>query len=223
MEHLFHKDWTDKRVSKIVNIFGKSWFYKKNILELGACHGDVGIRFLNLGANVRFTDARADNLDHLVDKLKSYSFHPKVSILNQENDYNLGRYDLTVHMATLCHISNWRQDLRNAVLHSNAMILETSVMPIKGSHEREYKPLNHKYGPFTECMMKEFTEDAVEEQLKLLDCKFLKIVDADLNTKGWSTQVSMFHALYDWSYDDIKKSTENEIYSYRRMWLVLKD
>ena len=223
MKQLFHDDWTNKRVSKIVNIFGKNWFYGKNILELGSCHGDVGIQFLKLGANVHFTDARAWNLSILSDNLKSYSLTPNTSIVNQENEYHLGDYDLVIHMATLCHISNWRQDLRSAVNHAKTIILETSVMPVEGIHEREYSPYNHNYGPFTTDMMKEFTEDAVEDELRSLGCQFLKITDSELNSYGWSGTNVMYHNVYDWTYENVKKSTSFEIFSHRRMWLVVKD
>ena len=73
------KDWTEKRVRKIISIFGKDWFHHKKILELGACHGDVGLEFLKLGADVLFTDARESNLKILHDKwtneLEGYVLH----------------------------------------------------------------------------------------------------------------------------------------------------
>lgn len=221
MKQLFHSEWTNKRVKKIIDIFGKNWFYEKNILELGACHGDVGIQLLTLGANVHFTDARMDNLSIACEKLKDCAIDANVSVLNQENVYDLGHYDLVVHMATLCHISNWRQDLQCATNHSNLMILETSVMPIEGSFEREYQPYDHSYGPFTKNTMHEFTESAVEDELKNLGCAFIKITDSDLNCYGWSHNNVMFHNVYDWKYNDVKDSKDNKIFSYRRMWLVL--
>ena len=86
MNFLFYEDWYKKRVSKIINIFGQDWFAGKNILELGACYGDIGIELTKLGAEVTFADAREENLDVIKNKFKIYNYSPNLLLLNQEEN-----------------------------------------------------------------------------------------------------------------------------------------
>ena len=66
----FFTEHKNNRVQKIISIYGSDWFKGKSILELGACHGDIGIEFIKLGAEVTFCDIREENLNEIINSLR---------------------------------------------------------------------------------------------------------------------------------------------------------
>ena len=99
MKHLFYEEFKNKRVKKIENIFGRDWFCGKSILELGAAHGDVGLHFLKLGAEVIFTDIREEYLQSIKDKVKDLNYTAYTLQIDQNKRYDLGhKFDLVIHM-----------------------------------------------------------------------------------------------------------------------------
>lgn len=218
---MFHEDWTNRRLAKIKSIFGADWFYDKSILELGACHGDIGIHLLKMGSKVHFTDARKSNLEEINIRLQPFLYRPKVSILNQENEYHIGKYDLVIHAGVLYHIKNWKQDLACALSHAPITILETSVLPEPIRKEIISDAVDSFYGPYCKGSITKFTAASVEAELNRLGCKFIRFYDKELNSSGWSLNDVMYHNIYDWTYDNIKMSTKYNIYDYRAFWLIL--
>jgi len=225
MKHLMYKDWTEKRVNKIKNIFGKDWFHHKKILELGACHGDVGMEFLKLGADVLFTDARESNLKLLYNNLKEINFNPKIKILDQNKNYNLKeKYDLILHLGVLYHIKNWKKDLENCLKHTNKLILESLVCPIKSTKSTTENSYIYRYNSI-DGIESIFTQEDVEKYLSKLGCKFIRLDTADLNTNwSWMNEEKRVRKIYDWSYESIKSYIYDpkDSTQFRRMWIVLK-
>ena len=220
-----YKDWTEKRVNKIKNIFGKDWFHHKKILELGACHGDVGMEFLKLGADVLFTDARESNLKLLYNNLKEINFNPKIKILDQNKNYNLKeKYDLILHLGVLYHIKNWKKDLENCLKHTNKLILESLVCPIKSTKSTTENSYIYRYNSI-DGIESIFTQEDVEKYLSKLGCKFIRLDTADLNTNwSWMNEEKRVRKIYDWSYESIKSYIYDpkDSTQFRRMWIVLK-
>jgi hypothetical protein len=232
MNHLFHQHYTQRRLKKITDVLGNGWFEKKSVLELGAAHGDVGVELMKLGANVTFSDVREEHLESIKEKL---FFEPQTVIINQNNPYDLHKkFDLVLHLAVLCHIENWKQDLASALNHSNLMFLETAVDPRKGSVDSFNPPSNFMYDGFN-CKQPLFTQESVEAVLTSLGCKFIRFDCSELNsTWSWLTKDTMIKQVYDWSYDSLPYYVHKELKSnqtsvgvdyklhFRRMWLVLK-
>ena len=54
MKYLMYENWTKKRIDAILKQFGEDSFNRATMLEMGACHGDIGIEFMKLGADVAF-------------------------------------------------------------------------------------------------------------------------------------------------------------------------
>ena len=135
MKRIFYDEWKNKRVNKIENIFGRDWFCGKSVLELGAAHGDIGIHFLKLGADVLFADVRIEHLRNINQKLFELNHNTKTIVLNQNKRYDLERkFDLILNTGVLYHLENWKQDLECAMNHTNVMILE-SVVSMKKDKE----------------------------------------------------------------------------------------
>ena len=213
MKHLFYEEFKNKRVKKIENIFGRDWFCGKSILELGAAHGDVGLHFLKLGAEVIFTDIREEYLQSIKDKVKDLNYTAYTLQIDQNKRYDLGhKFDLVIHMAVLYYLENWKQDLECAMKHTDCMILDTHL---------------NKEGIA-------FTQDDVEGHLKDLGCKFIRLDTSDLNTDwSWLTNGQMIKHKYDWTYESLEyqKPNSNFLNSqlppkygvwFRRFWMVLK-
>lgn len=219
MHHVFFDEWLDKRVSKIKNIFGSDWFTNKKILEVGACHGDLGIEFLKLGADVLFTDARSENLEFIKDKLQNLSYNPRIKILDQNVDYNLNqKFDLVLHLGLLYHLSNWKENLKTVLNHTNCMILESLVYPFELDEEILQKSNTYKYDNVN-GYNPVFSQEQVEQCLIDLGCKFIRFDNKDIDTGySWLYNDRLLRNLYSWKYgDNICSNTH-----YRRMWLVLR-
>jgi hypothetical protein len=217
MKHLFYEDWTNKRVKRLIDIFGKSWFKGKTVLELGSAHGDIGIELLKLGADVTFTDVRNEHLESIVNRLRDMNFSPKVCRINQNESYDLlATFDLILHIGVLYHVENWQQDLECALKHSNTMILESAVHPSPS--------LKHPiYGPY-ECDNPSLTEEGIEEHLTNLGCKFLRFDILELDSIGhWLTTDVRDNHHYSWNQNNVNNSQHyGEVNHYRRYWLVLR-
>lgn len=220
MKYMFYDDWTRRRVTRIINIFGSSWFNNKTILELGAAHGDIGIEFLRLGADVTFSDARIEHLTSITDRLKPFGYIPKCVSINQNKEYNLSKmFDLVLHLGTLYHIENWKQDLQSVMSHTNMMILETIVDPSQGKVPQTNMP-HPVYGPYN-CKNSHFTQEQVEQHLKDLGCKYVRFDDPSLNSTGWINKDSKDNHWYNWTYENFESMKDEGFNQYRRMWLVI--
>ncbi len=235
MKNLFFDEWNEKRVKKIIDVLGKYWFKGKTIHDLGCAHGEVGEEFLRLGAHVEFSDLRQENLDELDKRFKELQYKPISRIINQEEKYNLSRnFDLLIHFGLLYNIKNWKQDLECALKHSNMMFLESIVIPKRGHEEVTLQriPKTSKDASMVEYVGENGewylrTPEVIEDYLTELGCKFISFDDPELNTAGWMNHKMLSHNIYDWNYDAQHKNIElkepfNEIYLYRKMWLVIK-
>lgn len=230
MEMFFYPKWKQKRVEKIIKIFGEDWFVGKKILELGACHGDIGLEFEDLGAIVYFSDARKENLEKIKERTTKNIPKNRIIILNQNYEYDLGiKFDLVLHLAVLNHVENWKQDLKCALKHSDIMILETPVSKIfQKDYEENNNPENLLYSSFN-SKNSIFTQESVEKTIHDLGYSFIRFDDNNLNSSTkvpddlpWRDGWDYMSLIYDWSYEDLKLK-EKDFTVHRRMWLITKD
>jgi len=229
MNNIFYDEWYKNRVNRIIDILGEDWFSGKKLLELGACHGDIGIEFLKLGADVEFTDVRQENLDVIKGKLNYDEYTPKTSILNQNFEYNLNnKFDLILHLGVLYHIENWQQDLKCAMNHTDMMFLETVVSPFKDIPDMLRDGGNHKYDGYN-CKEPLFTQESVEKTLTDLGYHYIRFDNKSLNTNwNWLRNDCLVRHIYDWDYSNSQllinsqHSSIEKLTHLRRFWLVLK-
>lgn len=229
MNTAFYEEWKQKRVNKIVNIFGSDWFAFKNVLELGACYGDIGYEFIKLGSNVTFVEGRQSNINILKKRLNGKHIEPNVLCLDQNQPYSFNlKYDLVLHLGVLYHLENWQQDLTCAINHAKIMILETVVSTAKNQSAEPSIATTYgddsKYTGLTERSVVP-TQEEIEQHLINSNCKFVRLDTADLNTSwSWSDETQIRH-VYDWKYRNIHMYTNpsfpKSILHYRRMWLIL--
>lgn len=228
MKCIFYEDWFKKRVNKVISIFGRDWFVDKSILELGACHGDIGIEFLKLGADVTFSDAR---IQHLYDIKHKVNFAPKIVVLDQNKPYKLDKqFDIVLHFGMLQYIEDWRRDLSCALDHTDTLILETLVHPVKDSEEFFIESENHHYSD-TGSRNVRFTQEAIEDFLISRNCKFIRLDTCELNCDyNWMYEDRKIRHVYDWTYEKYNTGVYEEqwvngVYygtHFRRMWVIIK-
>lgn len=230
MKSLFYHQYSQKRIEKIINIFGETWFQNKRILELGCAHGDIGIEFLKLGSDVVFSDVRLEYLEDIDKRLKDqYNFNAGFAVLDNDNDYDLQqKFDLVLHMGLLYHLPNWRNDIKNTLKHSNLVILESTVTTnIKENNTMlELNSFDKDYGY---CGNKNtrmyFTQEEVEKELTSNGCKFLRLDDKELNVENQWVDNQKITLIYDWTYDKYNSGYYNLIDGnvwFKRFWIVMK-
>ena len=235
MKRLFYEEWQQKRLNKIINIFGEDWFAGKKVLELGSCYGDIGIPLLKLGAHVTFTDLRENYLEAIKEKVIDLNGNLapcEFKQLNQENIYNLNQqYDLVLHLGVLYHIKNWKQDLKCAISHGKYCILEsivaakpdingdTELVPTKNFDEYSGDGGNRSL----------FSAESVESQLAIAGNKYIRFDTRDLNTNiSWNSE-GYIQMLYDWKFPTAIHYRNNMVLNnqsvnvcFRRFWFVMR-
>lgn len=223
-----HEDWYKKRLQKILNIFGKDWFAGRQILELGACHGNIGIELAKLGAVVTFADVRNEHLESIDDKIKNYGIKYFLKNLNQEEKYNLEQtYDLTLHLGVLNHLINWRQDLECSLNSSKLMILETLVNPVMvPDMVKNINPLEFmkQYHGLQE-KISYVCQESIETQIKKNNCSFIRFDNEELDSNiSWDG--TLMKHVFSWDYNNkVKSFMKNGEYvnvQHRRFWLICK-
>jgi len=227
MKYLFYEDWTEKRVNTIIDYFGKEWFYLKNILELGACHGDIGLQFLKLGSHVTFSDVRLELLKNIRDRLQQhYNYNALTKQINNNFPWVYDeKVDLILHLGLLYNIKNWKEDLSNCFRYTNQMILESKVDPVSNYQDPEnIYPIHPIYGPY-KTSESNFTDIEVEHYLKSIGCEYTRLNNEKLNSRGWIHQDYMVHHIYVWdenNYKSFKPILYKNLFHFRRMWYVKK-
>jgi 2-polyprenyl-3-methyl-5-hydroxy-6-metoxy-1,4-benzoquinol methylase len=230
MKSLFYEQYYKKRLNKIVNIFGETWFQNKRILELGCAHGDIGMEFLRLGSEVVFSDERMEYLEDIDKRLKDlYNYSAGFALIDNDNDYDLNqKFDLVIHMGLLYHLQNWRNDITNALNHSNLMILESTVAANVAQNNTVLN-LNDFDTVYGYCTKKNtrtyFTQEEVERELTNNGCKFLRLDDSELNVENQWLNNQKISFIYDWTYEKYisgcYEQMEGNVW-FKRFWLVMK-
>lgn len=203
-----YDDWREKRVRKIVKIFGESFFENKTLLELGAGTGKNGKMFEQMGSKVTYAEARQEHLNVLLEN----DPHAETILLDQDYEWNLNRkFDVIVHWGVLYHLRNWRQDLICATQHSNLIFLE-SLVSVSEDPEHEIILQEEGYDQAINGFGSRPSAPMIEAHLNQLGCKFTRYDDSDLN--------SSFHQ-YDWIVSET--NPEDVAMGCRRFWIVEKE
>jgi SAM-dependent methyltransferase len=116
--------WQEKRVTHVMDHYGRGWFADKRVLELACGYGDIGIYFTMLGADVTFSDARQEHLDFI----KTSMPNAKTIRANLENEWPFeGHFDLILHFGVLYHLENVRFSIEKSLQSAANLAIETLV------------------------------------------------------------------------------------------------
>ena len=125
--HFSYEEWTIKRITKILELYGIDFFKDKNILELGGGHGDIGAFFAELGAKVLCLDGRIQNVNFSNLKHRKIK-NLKCQLFNLENNFSqFGRFDLIFNFGLLYHLKNVDEHLNCCFKMSDDILFETVV------------------------------------------------------------------------------------------------
>lgn len=123
----WYKEWSVKRCSKVLEIYGVDYFKDKRILDLGSGHGEIGAFFAELGAKVLCIDGRIQNINFAKLKHRNVA-NLQFSQFNLEADFSeFGKFDVTINFGLLYHLKNVDAHLKCCFATSDDIILETCV------------------------------------------------------------------------------------------------
>jgi plasmid rolling circle replication initiator protein Rep len=97
------------------------------------------------------------------------TLEPDMICINNNEDYTLNKkYDLILHMSLLCHIVNWKEDLKRVVDSADYVILETIVNPEIDAIDLVLPSDNHYYAD-KDTGRAYVTEQSIKNYLKDLN------------------------------------------------------
>ena len=96
----------------------------KSVLDAGAGIGDIGAALFRVGATITAMDCRQEHLSAINKR------YPGIKTIKADFEKPLGfsaKFDVALSIATLCHIENYQQHLKDLCVRSRDLILETAV------------------------------------------------------------------------------------------------
>lgn len=199
-------EWRRRRIAAIVERYGAGWFRGARVLELGCGFGDIGASFLTLGADVTFSEGRAEHLGVIAGRYPGIASSRLVAYDAEDPWPFADRFDLVINMGLVYHVDNWQRSIVGSVRAADRVVLETEVcdsddpnlvvkIPEVGEDQAISGTGSRPSGA------------AVEALLRAEGCRFERITDSRCN--------AAFHR-YDWS---VTGSGGWE-HGLRRFWFV---
>ena len=201
-----YDDWRERRIDKMVSLFGREFFNNKSILEIGCGHGDIGLAFNEMGANVTLTDGREAHINEVKNK------YPEVDsfVLNVNGNWDLDKkYDILIHFGVLYHLSNWKENLKSSVKNADMIFLETAVSN-SNDPNNEYIRNERGYDQAIDNVGVWPSASNIEKELTALGCTFKRYDDKDLDSGQHS---------YSWEVDETKPLRIHKLW-HRRFWVI---
>lgn len=126
--HPHYKEWTMRRINKILELFGIDWFKGKKVLVLGDGVGYIGSFFAEMGAEVLSLEGRRTNVN--IAKLRYRNLKNfKITEFNLDNDFTkFGKFDLIINMGLIEVMHDSTNLLKCCCEMSNNVIVETMVV-----------------------------------------------------------------------------------------------
>ena len=201
-----YKEWRATRLRFLNNQFGANFFKDKKILELGAGYGDLGISLWQQGAELVWTDARQEHLDKIIHCYPKICNTKNVFQLDLENTWpEIGKFEVILHFGVLYHLKNWELSLRESIVRSKLIFLETEVSDFNKDanvviQEKGYDQAFSGIGSRPSAK-------AIERVIDSTGAKYIRHDSQLLN--------STFHT-YDWKASD----TKSWKHGLRRFWVI---
>jgi 2-polyprenyl-3-methyl-5-hydroxy-6-metoxy-1,4-benzoquinol methylase/glycosyltransferase involved in cell wall biosynthesis len=208
MSKFYPTKFSETKINFILNLFSSKFFYNKYILDAGAGDGEFGAAFLRLGAGVTAADARQEHLNNIRKKYPNI----KTIRLNFESPLNINtKFDITLSIDTLCHVSNYEKHLRDLCNRSKIIFLETAVCDssdpnISFSVSENSSNNNLSFSGLASSPSAAKIEKILAEQGMF----YVRIDDPQLNYEKY---------VYDW----VVLNSKNQDSSLRRFWICCKN
>lgn len=204
-----YEGWREKRIEKILNIFGPDFFKDKTILELGCGFGHIGKHFTEkLGSKVTF----AEGDPKFYGDIKGLNPKSEVITLDQDKPWDLKRkFDIVIHWGVLYHLDDWQQDLKCALKHTDLIFLESEVAD---SDDPTFEFKFDDHNGFDQALNVKATKPSaafVESELVKNGFEFTRYDDIDIN---------FWNHIYDWVVTNNPDNHIREFYGHRRFWIA---
>jgi SAM-dependent methyltransferase len=199
----YYLRWNQQRVEVIENHFGKEWFQGKRVLEVGCGVSGIGAHFTTLGADVLVADA----VPEFVEAQKA-KFDVSGVVVDFDDEWSLGRYDLVLHLGLLYHLADPVKALQDACRSASHLVLETHCV----DDDREMVLFLDEYG-FDQAWNKRGCRPSprfVESRLKDLGMNFEVIRDGLRDNDNHS---------YDWEVGNTGRVLDERGRGLRRFWI----
>ncbi len=214
--HPHYKEWTMRRINKIIEIFPIEDFKNKKVLILGDGIGNFSIFFASMGADVLVLEGRIFNINFA--KLRTLNLKDKKIKFEQfdlnKNFTKFGKFDFIINFGFVEVISDLNNLLECCAKMSSIIILETVVCD---SLDKDYigyrRLLNTIDCGLTDkvCRPSPFF---IEDFFASRGLNIERYFDANLNTDP----SVLPHHIYNWKHKDDKSIDE----SHRRFWMFRK-
>lgn len=198
--------WREKRLSAIIDYYGIDFFRNKKILEIGCGYADIGAVFSQLGASVTVCDGRSEHIDVVRQR------HPELKslIIDLNNEWPEGYFDLVIHMGVLYHLSDLKKSIKQACLCADKIVLETEVCDSDDANDILFIKERNGYDQALDQRGVRPSAEAIEKILSEFDMKYIRINDNRCNAH--------YHK-YDWPVTNTKKWEPG----LRRLWFIEKN
>lgn len=211
-ENLFqgtYDGWRKTRIKKIEALFEKCFFMDKTILELGCGYGHIGKYFSEeLGSKVTFAEGNSS----FIEFIQKNNPNSEVILLDQDKPWNLERkFDIIIHWGVLYHLENWKEDLINAMKHSDLIFLESEV---GNSSDENYELKFEDHDGYDQAINKKATRPSasyIENVIKQNGFSFERYDDSSINYSSHR---------YDWVVTNSPEKKEE--HGRRRFWILKK-
>ena len=127
--HPHYNEWTTKRITKILEIYGTNWKEKK-ILELGSGLGNIGSFFAHLGAKVLALEGRKNNVNFANLRFRNLKNFESVFCDLGGDFTSYGKFDLIINFGlieVMDNIDNLNNVLKCCAKMSDNILIETLV------------------------------------------------------------------------------------------------
>jgi len=208
-----YKEWTTRRLTKVLNIYGVDYFRNKKILILGDGIGYIGSFFAEIGAKVLSLEGRRGNVNLAklkYNKLKNF----KIKEFNLLNDFtHFGKFDLIINFGLIEVIEDVEHLLKCCCKMSDDILVETIVCDSIDKNDKFFtiRPVN-KSNDFGLTEKGSFVSPfLIEDYFKKNGYNIVRYFDKDLNTDTH---------IYDWKHKN-DKSGDKDV-NKRRFWRFKK-
>lgn len=209
--HTLTREWTMKRINKILSIYDIEFFKDKKILVLGDGIGDIGGFFADIGANVLAIEGRTINRNLAKLRMRNIKNYRTINLDLNKDFSKVGKFDIIINFGLIEAINNIKLLLECCAKISNLVIVETLVADSFDEHS-----------VFEDDMPMECNANAISSNLGCRPSP--AYIEAFFKNKGytikrfWDKDLDNFFMKYSWkgkgdnSLDDEK----------RRFWIFEK-
>jgi hypothetical protein len=203
-----YHEWNQKRIKGIIDFYGYKFFYMKKCIGLSSGYAEIEGAIYRLGADITCVEARPEHIKVILKKF------PGIKTLQADLDRDWpfkGRpVDLILSLGSLCHLSNYQEQIRRMCASTTHLILETTVCD--SDDENKCITMGENKGVYDFSINGVSTRPstaAIERMLAQCGMNYKRVDSARFNAHPY---------VYDWA----PQNKEECDFNKRRIWFCVK-